>query len=937
MNLKDTLNLPKTNFPMRADLVKKEPVRIERWRSDGVYEKIQRKNAKGEIFILHDGPPFTNGYVHIGTALNKILKDIIIRYKSMRGFRTPYVPGWDCHGLPIEHKVVSGLRQENKDFDSVSLRKACAEYSRKFIKTQRSQFERLGILADWENDYCTMDPAYEECVLNFFGDCVAQGLVYRSKKPIYWSIPCKTALAEAEVEYREHLSPSIWVKFRLSGGICEKFSELTYAVIWTTTPWTIPANMAIAVHPNLNYVLLNCGEENYLICEERVQDFLEACKISGHSVLAMLKGSELKGLAVEHPLIPRQGKIVLANYVTTDSGTGCVHIAPGHGLEDYGTGIENGLEIYCPLDDDGKYIGDGKIPAKLVGISVLDIDGKCEANDAVINMLSAANALLAKQQYKHQYPHCWRSKTPVIFRAMAQWFIALDKNNLREKMQEAVGKVNWVPAWGEQRIRAAIASRVDWCISRQRAWGIPLPAFYSGSGDGLLDEHVIREIAKKIGKFGSDFWFDSDEKKILEGISLPSGWSMEKIKKCTDSLDVWIDSGNSHRAVLKSNPKLAWPADVYLEGSDQHRGWFQSSMWTSIISGNEGAPFKNVLTHGFIVGENKKKISKSDGKPQTADDYANKFGADVIRLWISSEDFRGDITISDDIINHVSLTYRTIRNTLRFQMGNLFDFDPKGNQVEQKDMTLIDKWILQNTKLLIKNATAAYDSYELHRVYQLINRFCSVELSAIYHDILKDRLYTFAPNSPERRSSQTAVHIILHTILALLAPITTFTCDEAMAYASNDSDFIDTHVQEMDWPKLEMIEDFPSEKQEFDTLLAFKSKVNEQLERARQEKMIGQSLDAKAIIKISSDDPLLFLLKKYAELLPEIFIVSQVGICEVSDEGLCSIEIAAADGEKCPRSWKWVNELVDAGEFGRVSKKCFEALREKYPEMVKKN
>ncbi|MDR1413542.1 MAG: isoleucine--tRNA ligase [Puniceicoccales bacterium] len=936
MNLKDTLNLPKTNFPMRADLVKKEPARLEKWRLDRVYEKIQEKNVRGEMFILHDGPPFTNGYVHIGTALNKILKDIIIRYKSMRGFKTPYIPGWDCHGLPIEHKVVKEMREKHENFDAVALRKACAEYSRRFIKTQRSQFERLGILADWENDYCTMDPAYEECVLNFFGDCVAQGLVYRSKKPIYWSIPCKTALAEAEVEYKEHFSPSIWVKFRLGGNVVEKFSNPTYVVIWTTTPWTIPSNMAIAVHPNLSYVLLKCGQENYLICEDRVKNFLEACKITDHSVVATMKGSELEGWGTEHPLIPRRGKIVLANYVSTDSGTGCVHIAPGHGLEDYGTGIENGLEVYCPLDDDGKYVDDGKIPAKLVGVSVLDADGKCDANDVVVEMLEAANALLAKQVHRHQYPHCWRSKTPVIFRAMAQWFIALDKNNLREKMQEAVGKVNWVPAWGEQRIRAAIASRTDWCISRQRAWGIPILVFYGENGDWLLDEGVIRQIAKKIGKFGSDFWFDSSEEEILSGISLPAGWLVKNMKKCTDSLDVWIDSGNSHRAVLKSNPKLAWPADVYLEGSDQHRGWFQSSMWTSIISGSGEAPFKTVLTHGFIVGEDKKKISKSDGKPQTADDYVNKFGADVIRLWISSEDFRGDITISDDIINHVSATYRTIRNTLRFQLGNLFDFDPRENRIEQKNMTLIDKWILQNTKLLIKNVTAAYDSYEIHRVYQLINRFCAVELSAIYHDILKDRLYTFAPNSLERRSSQTAIHTVLHAILALLAPITTFTCDEAVAYASGDGDFADNHIQLMDWPDSETIADFSAEKEEFDALLSLRSKVNEQLEHARQKKLIGQSLDGKVIMKISSDDPLIFLLKKYAELLPEIFIVSQVEVCETTEMGICTIEIAIAGGEKCPRSWKWVHELVDAGEFGRVSQKCFEALAEKYPETVKK-
>ncbi|MDR2778839.1 MAG: isoleucine--tRNA ligase [Puniceicoccales bacterium] len=937
MNLKDTLNLPKTNFPMRADLVNREPIRVKKWQEDRVYEKIQQKNANGKPFVLHDGPPFTNGYVHIGTALNKILKDVIVRYKTMRGFRTPYVPGWDCHGLPIEHKVVKELREKKENFDAVSLRKACTEYSKNFIKTQRSQFERLGILADWDNDYRTMDPAYEECVLNFFADCVSQGLVYRSKKPVYWSIPCKTALAEAEVEYQEHVSPSIWVKFKLTDQALAflKIKNSTHVVIWTTTPWTIPSNLAIAVHPNLKYVILNCGQESYLICEDRIQDFVQNCGIGHFGIIATFQGSQLEGIQTKHPIIDRFSQIVLANYVTTDSGTGCVHTAPGHGLEDYNTGIEYKLDVYCPLDDDGKYVNDGQVPMELVGVSVLDSDGKCEANDKVIEMLNLAQALLAKKLYKHQYPHCWRSKTPVIFRAMTQWFIALDKNNLRDKMQTSVGGVNWIPAWGENRIRAAIASRNDWCISRQRAWGIPLPAFYDKDGNALLDEQVIRNVAKKIGQWGSDFWFEADEETLLDRIRLPNGFIAKKLKKCMDSLDVWIDSGNSHRAVLKTKTSLVWPADMYLEGSDQHRGWFQSSMWTSIISGETVAPFKNVLTHGFIVGEDKKKISKSDGKPQTADDYVNKFGADVIRLWISSEDFRDDITISDDIISHVSATYRTFRNTLRFQIGNLFDFNFEKNHIEQEKMTLIDKWILQKTKNLVNMVTAAFDSYEMHRVYQLLNRFCSVELSATYHDILKDRLYTFAPNSYERRSSQTAICIIFNMILALLAPITTFTCDEAMAYMLNDSDFGATYVQLIGWPDVSTIGNFANEEREFDTLLSFKTKINEQLERARQSKLIGQSLDAKAIIEISSSDKIFPVLKKYQEMLPEIFIVSQVEIREMATDGHCSVEITTANGERCPRSWKWVDHLVDAGPFGKVSQKCFEVLAEKYPDLLK--
>jgi isoleucyl-tRNA synthetase len=924
---------------MRGDLVKREPERIRKWRDNDTYGKIQKKNAGHPLFVLHDGPPFTNGYVHIGTALNKILKDIIVRYKTMRGFSSPYVPGWDCHGLPIEHKVEKELRENGKSLDPIALRKACAEYSLKFIGIQRAQFERLGILADWAGDYRTMDPAYEECVLNFFADCVAHGLVYRGKKPVYWSIPCRTALAEAEVEYREHESPSIWVKFEFTDTARELLGvdNPVSAVIWTTTPWTIPSNLAIAVHPELEYAVLSCETGNYLVCVDRISNFLEACAIGSFKVSATFTGKELNGLPTKHPFINRESKIVLANYVTTDSGTGCVHIAPGHGLEDYETGLEYGLDAYSPIDDSGCYVDDGVIPSQLVGVSVLDINGKCAANGKVIEMLESGNSLLAKERYKHQYPHCWRSKVPVIFRAMSQWFISLDRDGLRGKMQEAVSGVNWVPAWGENRIRAAINSRSDWCISRQRAWGIPLPIFWDGDGHALLDERVIREVAKKIGQRGSDYWFEASVEEILHGIRLPLGWTTVGLKKCTDSLDVWIDSGNSHRAVLKNNPMLSWPADMYLEGSDQHRGWFQSSMWTSIISGNGTAPFKNVLTHGFIVDENKRKVSKSDGKPQTADDYVNKFGADVLRLWISSEDFRNDISISDDIIGHVSGTYRTIRNTLRFQLGNLFDFNFEENAIKPEAMTLIDKWILQKTKNLIKNVTVAYDSYEIHKVYQLMNRFCSVELSATYHDILKDRLYTFAQNSMERRSSQTAIYTIFNTILALLAPITTFTCDEAMAYLLNDCGYSENHVQLMDWPSADSIPDFTGEELDFDTLLSLRAKVNEQLERARQSKLVGQSLDAKVIIDVHAGDPVVSLLDKYVDILPETFIVSQVEIRKIPTSSRCSVSVTIAEGERCPRSWKWVNKLVDAGKFGKVSEKCFEALAEKYPEIAKGN
>ncbi len=931
MDIKDTLNLPKTNFPMRADLVNREPKRIQMWADHDLYKKIQEKNKNGEPFILHDGPPFTNGDVHIGTALNKILKDIIIRYRSMHGYRTPYIPGWDCHGLPIEHKVSKELKRNNNSLDITKLRHECATFSENYIKKQRKQFERLGILADWEHEYRTMSPKYEETVINFFADCVSQGLIYRGKKPVYWSIPCHTALAEAEIEYRQHTSQSIWVKFKLSASSADKLgiSNNTYAVIWTTTPWTIPSNLAIAVHPNFNYVVIKTNDEYYIVCEDLVKNFSQECSLE-YKILKTFKGSELEGIITQHPIINRTSPIVLANYVTTDAGTGCVHTAPGHGLEDYTTGLNYKLDIYSPIDDNGCYVDDGKIPEELVGISVLEsTPGKCRANSKVIELLKRSGALLHEKEITHQYPFCWRSKTPVIFRAMSQWFISLDKNDLRKKLLDTISHVSWFPKWGENRMRAAIETRPDWCISRQRAWGIPLPVFYTANNEPLVDEYVIREIAKKIGEYGSNFWFESTVAEILSGITIPTNWEIASMVKSTDTLDVWLDSGNSHRAVLKNNSEVSWPADIYLEGSDQHRGWFQSSLWTSVISENGKAPFKTILTHGFVVDENKKKVSKSDNKPQTADDYVNHFGADVVRLWVASEDFRTDITVSDDIFDHIVSAYRVIRNTLKFQIGNLYDFNHKDDMIPQEEMTIIDKWILQKAKNLVCDVDKAYNAYDMHKVYQLINKFCSYNLSSIYHDILKDRLYTYAYNSYERRSSQSAIYIVLNILIAILSPILTFTCDEALAYLLTNTETSDQHVQLLDWPTSDIIKNFSKEEAEIDALLKLRDKVNEKLEQARQKKIIGQSLEAKIYINCPNNDPIASLIKTHINILEELFIVSQIEVT-FNEQEETTIIVKHADGYKCPRSWKWVLDLVDARNFGKVSKKSFEALKAKY-------
>lgn len=919
--LKDTLNLPKTGFPMRADLVRREPERMAHWHTIGLYNKIQEARASAQTFVLHDGPPFTNGDVHIGTALNKILKDSILRYKSMRGYATPYIPGWDCHGLPIEHKVAQQLRAKKQELDTPRLRKACAEFSSSFIETQRAQFTRLGVLADWDNEYRTMDPAYEAEILRTFAAFVDKGLVYRGKKPVYWSIPCATALAEAEIEYKDHRSPSIWVRFPLEdnkpGGL----------VIWTTTPWTLPANLAVALHPDLDYVRVEHDGGADWVAAALAESFIAATNLHNARLTERRKGREFEGLTTRHPFIDRPSPVVMADYVTTESGTGCVHTAPGHGVDDYLTGLKYGLEIYCPLDDDGCYIDDGQIPTSLVGVSVLEENGKCPANAAVLSLLQDSGQLLACQSYQHQYPHCWRSKTPVIFRAMDQWFVALDKDGSRDKCLEAISSVQWIPAWGENRIRGAVESRPDWCVSRQRTWGVPLPVFYDADRNPFLDGDVIRALADKIATSGTDLWFSAAADELLKGITLPPHWPASGLSQGTDTLDVWIDSGCSHRAVLRQRPNLHWPADLYLEGSDQHRGWFQSSLWTAILA-DGAAPYKSIITHGFIVDENRRKISKSDGKPQTADGYVQRYGADVLRLWLASEDYRNDIPISDALLKQVSNNYRTIRNTLRFLLGNLSDFDPASDTVPTAGMLPVDQWALAKTKEFLAAATEAYDNYEFHRVYQLVINFCNVTLSATYHDLLKDRLYTHAPNWQSRRSAQTALNVIFDVLVKVLAPILTFTADEAHAYANGDCDFGDDSIHTHDWPDGGNIHFDPTVVADVTVVLNFRDRINEQLEAARQAKIIGQSLDAAVTIRGGAENQTFQLLKAHSDQLNELFIVSDTQLVPTANpatEPVVSVEHAS--GQRCPRSWRWVPELVEAPPFGAVSPRCREALQ----------
>ncbi|MDP4609774.1 MAG: isoleucine--tRNA ligase [Opitutales bacterium] len=933
-DLKDTLNLPQTNFPMRGNMVEREPARIDHWKKLGLYEQIQAKNAAGPSFILHDGPPFTNGDLHLGHALNKTLKDTILRFKWMQGYNAPYIPGWDSHGLPIEHKVSRELQDAGRtDYTPLEVREACAKFANKYREIQTEQFQRLGVLADWDNEYWTIHPEYEAAELETFAKFVEQGLVYRSKKPVYWSIPCATALAEAEIEYRDHKSISVFVKLPLSEAARSKLAleDEASVLIWTTTPWTLPANLAVSVHPKIEYSAVKSNQGTLIVATALLDTVVSECSLEGVETISTYLGAQLEGLEARHPFIDRASPILLADYVTTESGTGCVHTAPGHGLDDYITGINNGLEVYCPLDDAGCYVDDGQVPADLVGLSVLDDGGKpSPATLGVLKIIAQNGSLIGKRKIEHSYPHCWRSKTPVVFRAMDQWFIALDKNGDRQLALKAIEDVNFIPSWGKNRIRAAVENRPDWCISRQRTWGVPIPAFYDEDGGAYIDADVIREISKKVAVDGTNLWFKQTASEILDGISLPEGWpTPDKLKCGSDTLDVWIDSGSSHRAVLQKRPNLSWPADLYLEGSDQHRGWFQSSLWTSVIA-DKAAPYKNLLTHGFIVKEDGTKLSKSDGAARPLPEWIKLYGADIVRLWICSQDYRNDVPVSDKIVKNVANNYRNWRNTLRYQVGSLHDFNPATDAVPLDQLHPVDMWALNELAQLVRNVTEAYEAYEFHRAFkEFIDPFVANTLSSTYHDILKDRLYTAAPNDPLRRSSQTAIAIIFSVFTRLVAPLIPHTADEAWSFATNDTDFCDKPITLEDWPYVDEAWDNPEIAADIRALRKFLSEhLNDRLEELRQKKTIGQSLDAKAVITGTPNDQTFALLQKYESDLPELFILSQVTLQQSAEATEMNIEVAHADGVRCPRSWRWVEALVETEEWGPVSPRCAEALKQ---------
>ena len=887
-----TLNLPQTDFEMRGNLPQKEPAILEQWNKMGIYRRVLEKNAGKPKFILHDGPPYANGDIHLGHALNKVLKDMIVKYKSMSGYDAPYVPGWDTHGLPIETKAVNALGLDRRNSDKLMFRDRCKEFALGYVETQKEQFRRLGVTGDWDHPYITLYPDFEATQIGAFAEMAKKGYVYKGLKPVYWCPHCETALAEAEIEYADMKSASIHVKFKVRDGK-GILPEDAYVVIWTTTPWTIPSNLAICLHPDFDYALIAIRGEKWLVATEMIDFFLKEAEISDeYQIIDHWRGSELEFITCTHPLIDRESVIILGEHVTLDAGTGCVHTAPGHGADDFIVGQKYGLDVLCPVD------GQGRFTKEAFQFEGLTTD---EGNKAVCKALDECGALVHFAMFSHQYPTCWRCHTPILFRATEQWFASID--GFRKEALEAIDSVKWIPSWGRERIFNMIKDRGDWCVSRQRAWGVPIPIFHcEDCGDYIINDDTISHLQEIYRKEGSQCWFKYEAEQLLpEGYKCPKCGGRH-FRKETDTMDVWFDSGSSHFSVLENKerwPELSWPADLYLEGSDQHRGWFNSSLCEAVaIRGC--APYRAVLTHGFLVDEQGRKQSKSLGNTISPLDIIKQYGADVLRLWVSSTDYRSDIANSMNIFKQTGESYRKLRNTMRYLLGNLYDFDIEKDIVHFAEMSDLDKWAMIKLNKLISTVLQAYEDYEFHIVFHSIHKFCVVDMSAFYLDVNKDLLYSEKADSHARRSVQTVLYRIADALTRLLTPILAFTTEEIYKYLPKPSDS-PASVQLLDMPKYDPAIADDAIEERYEKFLIYRDKVSAALEEARRAKTIGHSLDAS--VTRTPDEEAYQVLKPLEDKLAKLFITSKAKLNPPEKVDGLQVEVGPAPGQKCLRCW----------------------------------
>jgi isoleucyl-tRNA synthetase len=913
---------------MKANLPQKEPMMLDAWEKSGLYGKMTDRNKGKEKFVLHDGPPYANGHIHLGTAMNKILKDIVIKYKNMSGFDAPYVPGWDCHGLPIEYQLMKDLGKNKATVDKVEFRKKAAQYALKFMGIQRDEFKRLGCLGEWENPYLTLANEYESVIISVFRELLKDGYIYRKLKPVYWCASCETALADAEVEYADHSSPSIFVKFKVlrpTQALPASSLKLpTYVVIWTTTPWTLPANVALAFKPEIDYVAASTSGETYIVAEARLDHFKKVTGITDFEILWRGKGAQLEGIICGNPIVDRESVGVLADFVSLEDGTGVVHIAPGHGEEDYSVGLKYNLPVIAPVDERGRFTEE--VPA-FKGENVF------AANEKIIEFLKGKNLLISGFDITHSYPHCWRCKRPIIFRATKQWFLSVEKDGLRKRLLDTINEVNWIPQYGRNRITGMVEVRPDWCLSRQRYWGTPLPIIYCADCDEpVTDDAVLGKIEDIVKRGGSNAYLETPADAILPAGAKCTGCGGTNFKKSDDILDVWFDSGVSSFAVLGTRQQLRVPADLYLEGSDQHRGWFQTSLIPSVAL-RSAAPYKTVLTHGFVVDGEGKKMSKSLGNVIAPQDVIKKYGAEILRLWVSSENYQEDVRLSDEILSHLIDAYRKIRNTLRFLLGNTGDFLPD-DRVSFNELMDVDKWILSKFNRLIGEVDKCYQRYEFHKVFHLVYNFCVVELSAFYFDIVKDRLYTYNKKSRERLSAQTALETIFTGLVPLLAPILSFTAEEAYLEYSKRSAAAgekgnpqpeSVFLSEMPVPNKDLISDEIEEK--FSAIISIREFVLKLLEEQRKAGVIGNSLEAKVTLYTADASKKKFLEDNVKNLM-QVFLVSQAEIAESSfagakDESLgIEAKVEHAPGKKCARCWMWFEDVGIDQSHPEICSKC---------------